>query len=98
MGGDYKRLFSHHTLKEPMMAKPEIIAKNASGLSRGVRRRHARHRAGNVSAGRGRLGQPGHIRLMVAMESAFGVRIKASEVAKLNNVGELAELIERKLG
>jgi acyl carrier protein len=39
-----------------------------------------------------------HIRLMVAIESAFGVRIRASEAAKLNNVGELADLIERKLG
>jgi acyl carrier protein len=39
-----------------------------------------------------------HIRLMVAMESAFDVRIKASEAAKLNDVGELADLIERKLG
>jgi acyl carrier protein len=39
-----------------------------------------------------------HIRLMVAIESAFDVRIRASEAAKLNNVGELADLIERKLG
>lgn len=39
-----------------------------------------------------------HIRLMVAVETAFGVRIKASEAAKLENVGELADLIERKLG
>jgi acyl carrier protein len=39
-----------------------------------------------------------HIRLMVAIESAFGVRIRASEAAKLNNVGELADLVERKLG
>jgi acyl carrier protein len=39
-----------------------------------------------------------HIRLMVAIESAFGVRIKASEAAKLNNVGDLADLIDRKLG
>ena len=39
-----------------------------------------------------------HIRLMVAIESAFEVRIRASEAAKLNNVGELADLIERKLG
>jgi acyl carrier protein len=35
---------------------------------------------------------------MVAIESAFEVRIRASEAAKLNNVGELADLIERKLG
>jgi acyl carrier protein len=39
-----------------------------------------------------------HIRLMVAIESVFDVRIRASEAAKLNNVGELADLIERKLG
>ena len=38
-----------------------------------------------------------HIRLMVAIESVFDVRIRASEAAKLNNVGELADLIERKL-
>jgi acyl carrier protein len=39
-----------------------------------------------------------HIRLMVAIESVFDVRIRASEAAKLNNAGELADLIERKLG
>ena len=39
-----------------------------------------------------------HIRLMVAIETVFNVRIRAPEAAKLNNVGELADLIERKLG
>jgi len=39
-----------------------------------------------------------HIRLMLAIETAFGVRIKATEAAKLENVGALADLIERKLG
>ncbi len=39
-----------------------------------------------------------HIRLMLAIETAFRVRIKSTEAAKLENVGALAELIERKLG
>lgn len=39
-----------------------------------------------------------HIRLMLAIETAFGVRIRATEAAKLENVGSLAELIERKQG
>jgi acyl carrier protein len=39
-----------------------------------------------------------HIRLMLAIETAFGVRIKATEAAKLENVEALADLIERKRG
>jgi acyl carrier protein len=39
-----------------------------------------------------------HIRLMLAIETAFGVRIRAIEAAKLESVGALAELIERKQG
>ena len=39
-----------------------------------------------------------HIRLMLAIETAFGVRIKATEAAKLENVEALADLIARKLG
>ena len=38
-----------------------------------------------------------HVRLILTAERAFGVKFAASEVAKLDNVGELAALIERKL-
>jgi acyl carrier protein len=39
-----------------------------------------------------------HIRLMLTVEKAFGVRFSASEVGKLKNVGELASLIAAKAG
>lgn len=37
-----------------------------------------------------------HLRVMFAVERAFGVGFAASQVGGLKNVGELAELIERK--
>jgi acyl carrier protein len=37
-----------------------------------------------------------HIRLMLAVEKAFGIRIAAAEVGKLKNVGELVALIHAK--
>ena len=37
-----------------------------------------------------------HVSLIVNVEKAFGVRFSSSEVAKLQNVGELADLIESK--
>ncbi|MGH9389718.1 MAG: acyl carrier protein [Vicinamibacteria bacterium] len=39
-----------------------------------------------------------HIQLVVAIESAFGVRFNTGEVAGLANVGEMVELIRRKTG
>ena len=38
----------------------------------------------------------GHIRLMLATEKQFRIKFKASEVSTLQNVGELAALIESK--
>lgn len=37
-----------------------------------------------------------HIRLIVAVQKAFGVRFTAAEVGSLKTVGELTTLIERK--
>jgi acyl carrier protein len=37
-----------------------------------------------------------HVSLIVNVEKVFGVRFSSSEVAKLQNVGELADLIESK--
>ena len=37
-----------------------------------------------------------NIRLMVAMEMAFDIRLTAAEVSRLVNVGELAALIQSK--
>jgi acyl carrier protein len=37
-----------------------------------------------------------NIRLMVAMEMAFDVRLTGAEVSRLGNVGELAALIQSK--
>ncbi len=37
-----------------------------------------------------------HIRLMLTVEKAFGVRFSASEVGKLKNVGDLVSLISSK--
>lgn len=38
-----------------------------------------------------------HIRMIVAVEKAFGVKFSASEVTKLSNVADLVELIRSKL-
>lgn len=40
----------------------------------------------------------GHIRLVLALESAFGVEFKAGEVGSVENVGGLIALLESKLG
>jgi acyl carrier protein len=37
-----------------------------------------------------------HIRLLLAVSKAFGVKFSASEIGNLKNVGELADLIEKK--
>jgi acyl carrier protein len=39
-----------------------------------------------------------HVTLIVQIEKAFGVRFTSAEVANLQNVGELIDLIERKAG
>lgn len=39
----------------------------------------------------------GHIRLMVAIELAFGIKFSTSEISNLANVGELVSVIEKKL-
>lgn len=39
-----------------------------------------------------------HVRLMLAVEKAFGVKFSAAEVNRLKNVGELATLIQSKQG
>ena len=37
-----------------------------------------------------------HIRLVLAVSKAFGVKFSASEVGNLKNVGEFADLIKKK--
>ena len=39
-----------------------------------------------------------HIRLVVSVEREFGIRLSASEIGELNNVGEFVELIAAKNG
>lgn len=39
-----------------------------------------------------------HVRLVLSVERAFGIKVSAYEVNKLRNVGQLAKLIEDKLG
>jgi acyl carrier protein len=39
-----------------------------------------------------------HIRLLAAVEDAFGIRFKGQEVMRLKNVGELDALVRRKTG
>jgi acyl carrier protein len=39
-----------------------------------------------------------HVTLMVRVEKAFGVKFTSSQVANLKNVGQLAELLDHKLG
>ena len=38
-----------------------------------------------------------HVRLMLAVEKAFGLRFTTSEIASFSNVGELVDAIERKV-
>ena len=40
----------------------------------------------------------GHIRLVLAVETKFGVRFQPSEVVGLKNLGELADLVALKIG
>lgn len=37
-----------------------------------------------------------HIRLVLTVEKAFGIKFSASEIGKLKNVGEFADLIQTK--
>ena len=37
-----------------------------------------------------------HVRLILAVQKAFGIKFSAAQVANLKNVGELAELIRSK--
>lgn len=37
-----------------------------------------------------------HVRLMLALERAFSIKLSASEIGRLNTVGDLAELTLRK--
>jgi acyl carrier protein len=39
-----------------------------------------------------------HVRLMIALEKAFGIRFSSSEVAALPDVGALVDLLHRKTG
>jgi len=39
-----------------------------------------------------------HVSLLVSVERAFGIRFRSSEVANLNNVGELLDLIAHHRG
>jgi len=39
-----------------------------------------------------------HVTLMIRVEKAFGVKFTSSQVAGLKNVGQLAELLDHKLG
>lgn len=38
----------------------------------------------------------GNVRLFIELERIFGVRFSATEISSLKNVGQLAELLERK--
>lgn len=38
-----------------------------------------------------------HIRLILSIEEAFGIKFAAAEVGEPKNVGDLVEMIERKL-
>ena len=38
-----------------------------------------------------------HINIVVAIESKFGIKFHTAEVEELRNVGDLVELVEKKL-
>lgn len=39
-----------------------------------------------------------HVRILTAVENAFGIRFRGLEVVRLKSVGELQALVDRKLG
>jgi acyl carrier protein len=39
-----------------------------------------------------------HVSILTAVEKEYGIRLKTIEVLRLQNVGELQRLIDRKLG
>lgn len=39
-----------------------------------------------------------HIRLMLTIERSFGIKFSAAEIGKLENVGQLVEVIKAKTG
>jgi len=39
-----------------------------------------------------------HINLMVAVENAFGIKFNMGQIGSLKNVGEMVDLIEKKVG
>jgi acyl carrier protein len=39
-----------------------------------------------------------HIRILLAVEEAYGIRIKGLEAVRLKNVGDLQQLVSRKTG
>ncbi len=39
-----------------------------------------------------------HIRFMITVEKAFGIKFRTEEIAELKNVGDLVRLIQAKLG
>ena len=39
-----------------------------------------------------------HINLMVAVENAFGTKFNMGQIGSLKNVGEMVDLIEKKVG
>jgi acyl carrier protein len=39
-----------------------------------------------------------HVKILTAIEDAFGIRFRSLEVLRLRNVGELQALIDRKVG
>jgi acyl carrier protein len=39
-----------------------------------------------------------HLRLILAVQKAFNVRFSAAQITKLRNVGELADLVDQKVG
>jgi acyl carrier protein len=39
-----------------------------------------------------------HINIIIAVEKEFGIKFKSTEILKINNVGELQQLIDSKLG
>jgi len=39
-----------------------------------------------------------HVRIICAVEKEFGVRFKSLEVVRLSNVGQLQDLVDKKIG
>lgn len=79
------------------MTRPEIVTKVAELLSDIVEQPDLKLTEEMAAEDVEDWDSTNHVRLVVAIESEFGIRFETSEIGSPQNVGELVDLIEKKL-